>query len=138
MFKGAQSKHQSDLARMDGKKFGFDQIVTILCFVLLIIIAVAPVAMVVYNAVYNTKTGQIDVSMFGSVLFDAKNIRAMKNSLIVTFWATLLATVVGTFFAWLLARSAQRFFKLSEAEWDALFGDIPQRTELKDKTIPQK
>ena len=105
MFKGAQSKHQSDLARMDGKKFGFDQIVTILCFVLLIIIAVAPVAMVVYNAVYNTKTGQIDVSMFGSVLFDAKNIRAMKNSLIVTFWATLLATVVGTFFAWLLARS---------------------------------
>lgn len=40
--------------------------------------------------------------------------------------------------AWLLARSAQRFFKLSEAEWDALFGDIPQRTELKDKTMPQK
>ena len=40
--------------------------------------------------------------------------------------------------AWLLARSAQRFFKLSEAEWDALFGDIPQRTELKDKTILQE
>lgn len=90
---------------MDGKKFGFDQTMTILCFVLLIIIAVAPVAMVVYNAIWDSTTGRVDVSMFADVLFDAKNIKALKNSIIVTFWTTLFATIVGTFFAWLLARS---------------------------------
>lgn len=98
-------RKQDDLGRMDGKKFGFDQTMTILCFVLLIIIAVAPVAMIVFNAIVDTSTGKIDVSMFKDVLFDAKNIKALKNSIVITFWTTLLATIVGTFFAWLLARS---------------------------------
>ncbi|MBP3752849.1 MAG: iron ABC transporter permease, partial [Pyramidobacter sp.] len=98
-------RKRSDLDRMEGRRFGFDQFSTTLCFVLLIIIAVAPVAMIVYNAFWDSATGQFDVSLFSSVLFDAKNVRAMKNSLIVTFYTTLIATTVGTFFAWLMARS---------------------------------
>lgn len=98
-------KSGSDLNRMEGRRFGFDQAITALCFVLLIVIAVAPVAMVVYNAVWDIRTGAVDFSMFAEMLFDAKNITAMKHTLVITFWTTLLATVVGTFFAWLLARS---------------------------------
>ena len=43
--------------------------------------------------------------MFKSVLFQVDNLKAMKNTLIIAVFATLFATVVGVFFAWLLGRS---------------------------------
>ena len=98
-------RKQSDMARMEGKKFGFDQAMTVLCFVLLIIIAVIPVVMIVYTALWNPETHSIDFAMVKEVLFDKANVKAMYNSLVVCFFTTLIATVVGVFFAWLLARS---------------------------------
>lgn len=65
-------KKHSDLRRMEGKKFGIDQAMTILCFVLLIIVVVAPVGMIIYNAVWDKDSGSIDFSMFGQVLFAAR------------------------------------------------------------------
>ena len=97
-------KHK-DLRRMEGKKFGIDQIMTILCFVLLIIVVVAPVGMIIYNAVWDKNTNSIDFSMFGEVLLAEGNVSAMWNTLVIGFFTTVLATLVGVFFAWLLARS---------------------------------
>ena len=101
----AMFRKRSDFERMEGKKFGFDQAMTVLCFVLLVIIAVIPVVMIVYTALWNPETHSIDFAMVKEVLFDKANVKAMYNSLVVCFFTTLIATVVGVFFAWLLARS---------------------------------
>ena len=101
----AMFRKRSDFERMEGKKFGFDQAMTVLCFVLLIVIAVIPVAMIVYTALWNPQSRSIDFAMVKDVLFDKANVKAMYNSLVVCFFTTLIATIVGVFFAWLLARS---------------------------------
>lgn len=99
------AKSNSDLRRMEGKKFGIDQIMTILCFVLLLIIVVAPVGMILYNAVWDTTAHRIDLSMFKTVILQKENIAAMRNTLVIGILTTLFATLIGVFFAWLLARS---------------------------------
>ena len=102
----ATLKKNSDMAKMEGqRKFGFDQAMTVLCFVLLIIIAAIPVVLIAWNAIYNESTKSIDFPMMKEVLLDPANVKAMWHSIEVCFLTTLIATVVGVFFAWLLARS---------------------------------
>lgn len=108
------AKSNSDLRRMEGKKFGIDQIMTILSFVLLLIIVVAPVGMIIYNAVWDSTAKCIDFSMFKEVILQKENISAMRNTLVIGILTTLFATIAGVFFAWLLARSdipMKRFMK---------------------------
>lgn len=93
----------SDLARLDGKKFGLDQIMTILCFLILTTVVILPVVMIIYNTFWDGS--KIDFEMFVRVIFREENLSALKNTVIIAFFATLLATAVGTFFAWLLGRS---------------------------------
>lgn len=98
-----RAKKRSDLARMDGKRFGMDQIMTILCFLILIFVVILPVVMIVYNVFWDGE--KIDFEMFKNVIFREENLSAMKNTLIIAAVSTVLATVVGVFFAWLLGRS---------------------------------
>ena len=98
-----RAKKRSDLARMDGKRFGMDQIMTILCFLILIFVVILPVVMIVYNVFWDGE--KIDFEMFKNVIFREENLSAMKNTLIIAAISTVLATVVGVFFAWLLGRS---------------------------------
>lgn len=93
----------SDLARLDGKKFGLDQIMTILCFLILTTVVILPVVMIIYNTFWDGS--KIDFEMFVRVIFREENLSALKNTVVIAFFATLLATAVGTFFAWLLGRS---------------------------------
>jgi len=98
-------KKNSDLRRMEGKKIGIDQVLTLLCFILLIIVVVAPVGMIIYNACWDTQAHRLDLGMFKTVILQKENVGAMWNTLFVGFFATLLSTLVGVFFAWLLGRS---------------------------------
>ena len=92
-----------DLAAIDGKRFSMDGVMTALTVVLLLVVVVIPVVSIIYNAFFFQ--GHFDPKLFSSQLTDAGNLAAMWNTIKIAFWVTLLGTVVGTFYAWLLGRS---------------------------------
>lgn len=92
-----------DMAALDGKHFGLDKVLTIICFVILFIIVFVPVAMIFY--VTFISDGKLDTHLFTEVIADKGNIGAMWNTIKVALGATLIGTVMGVFFAWLVGRS---------------------------------
>ena len=92
-----------DLAAVDGRRFSMDGIMTGLAVVLLLVVVVIPVVSIIYNAFFFQ--GHFDPELFASQLTDSGNLAAMWNTIKIAFWVTLLGTVVGTFYAWLLGRS---------------------------------
>ena len=96
-------KTNSDLAAMEGRKFGLDGIMTGLSFVLLFIIVVIPIFMIIYNAFFYQ--GKFDLTLFTSVIFDKENLKAMGNTIIIAVAVTIFGTIMGLFYAWLLGRS---------------------------------
>ena len=92
-----------DLAAIDGKRFSMDGVMTALTVVLLLVVVVIPVVSIIYNAFFFQ--GHFDPKLFSSQLTDKGNLAAMWNTIKIAFWVTLLGTVVGTFYAWLLGRS---------------------------------
>ena len=88
--------------------FGLDRVLTITCFILLLIIVVIPVFMIVFNTFFAKLSGggyKLDLSMFRSQLTDIKNFSAMKNTVVIALLTTLFGTIMGVFYAWLLGRS---------------------------------
>ncbi|MBQ9404927.1 MAG: iron ABC transporter permease [Synergistaceae bacterium] len=96
-------KTNSDLAAMEGRKFGLDGIMTGLSFVLLFVIVVIPIFMIIYNAFFYQ--GKFDLTLFTSVIFDKENLKAMGNTIIIAVAVTIFGTIMGLFYAWLLGRS---------------------------------
>ena len=93
-----------DLAAVDGRRhFSMDKVLTVVCFILLLIIVVVPIFMIVYNAFFYE--GKFSASLFVEQMTDAKNLEAMKNTLVIALLATVLGTIMGVFYAWLLGRS---------------------------------
>ena len=93
-----------DLAAVDGRKrFNMDKVMTAVCFVLLLIIVVIPIFMIIYNAFFYE--GKLEVSMFVEQLTEPNNLGAMWNTLKIAVFTTILGTVMGVFYAWLLGRS---------------------------------
>ena len=43
------TRKNSDLARQDGKRFGLDQAMTVLCFLIMTTVVILPVVMIIYN-----------------------------------------------------------------------------------------
>ena len=92
------------MAAVDGRKrLNMDKVLTLVCFVLLLIIVVIPIFMIVYNAFFFE--GKVDLSLITAQLTDSKNLSAMVNTLKIALFATLFGTVMGVFYAWLLGRS---------------------------------
>ena len=101
-----QQVTNKDFLMLEGKKrrgLSMDKIMTILCYVALITVVILPCLMIIYYTFWDGS--KIDFEMFRSVLFQVDNLKAMKNTLIIAVFATLFATIVGVFFAWLLGRS---------------------------------
>ena len=92
-----------DMAALEGKKFGLDRFLTILCFVLLFVIVLVPGVMIFYVTFFND--GHFDLSMIKKVIIDVDNVGAMWNTIKVAAGATIIGTLMGLFFAWLLGRS---------------------------------
>ena len=93
----------SELAAMEGRKFGLDQAMTGLSFVLLLVIVAIPIFMIVYNAFFYE--GKFDISLFVSVIGNMDNLKAMWNTIVIALAVTLFGTIMGLFYAWLLGRS---------------------------------
>jgi len=96
-------RKNNDLARLDGKRFRMDNIMTFLSFLILTTVVILPVVMIIYNTFWDGS--KLDLEMFARVILREENLAAMKNTVIIGVIATLLATVIGVFFAWLLGRS---------------------------------
>lgn len=96
-------RRNRDLAAIDGRRFSLDGVMTALSVVLLLLVVVVPVFSILYNAFFFE--GHFDPGLFVSQLTDRGNLAAMWNTIKIAFWVTLLGTVMGTFYAWLLGRS---------------------------------
>lgn len=92
-----------DLAAIDGRRFSMDGIMTAITVVLLLVVVIIPVVSIIYNAFFFR--GHFDPQLFIGQLTDSGNLAAMWNTIKIAFWVTLLGTIVGTFYAWLLGRS---------------------------------
>lgn len=94
----------ADLAAIDGRKrFNMDKVMTVACFFLLFVIVIIPIFMIVYNAFFFE--GKFSLSLFTEQLTDSKNLGAMWNTLKIALFTTVLGTIMGVFYAWLLGRS---------------------------------
>ena len=93
-----------DLAAVDGRRrLSMDKALTVVCFILLLIIVVVPIFMIVYNAFFYE--GKFSADLFIEQMTDSKNLEAMFNTLKIALLATVLGTIMGVFYAWLLGRS---------------------------------
>lgn len=93
-----------DFLKLEGKRFfSLDKLMTVLCYAALITVVILPVVMIFYYAFWDGS--KIDIDMFVKVLTQQGNLKAIKNTVIIAFFTTVIATVVGVFFAWLLGRS---------------------------------
>ncbi|MBQ4253977.1 MAG: iron ABC transporter permease [Erysipelotrichaceae bacterium] len=102
MFKKAQNK---DFLALEGKRPGIslDNIMIIFSYIALTAVVIIPVFMIIYYTFWDGS--KIDFEMFRTVLFQPENLGALKNTAIIGVVTTLLAAVIGVFFAWLLGRS---------------------------------
>lgn len=102
-------KQNNNLAALDGgRRFSLDKALTITTFVLLIIIVLIPIFMIIFNTFFvKATTGRwsLDLSMFKTQLTDTKNLSAMWNTVKIAFFTTIVGTIAGVFYAWLLGRS---------------------------------
>lgn len=95
---------RSDLEKQAGMHFGLEQGLTLTSVILLAIIVVIPVVSIVLNTFWDAD-GKLDMATFVNVVGRSENLKAIKNTVLISVSATLGATVVGVFFAWLLGRS---------------------------------
>jgi iron(III) transport system permease protein len=103
MIKPQEVRSTRYLAALEGKRFGLDKFLTILCFLILFVAVLLPVIMIVYVTFFHE--GRFDVSLFTEVILDPGNVTAMWNTIKVAVGATVFGTLMGLFFAWLLGRS---------------------------------
>ena len=100
---GSKRRASRDMARMDGKHFSLDSVLTVLSFLILVVVVVIPMVMIVYNTFFYE--GKFDTSLLTQIILDPGNVAAMWNTIKFALLVTLFGTIVGLFFAWLLGRS---------------------------------
>ena len=88
--------------RREGK-LDLNQILMLICLTILIITVAMPMIMIVYNTFFYGFT--FDWSMFTNVVMDPSNVDAMWNTIMIAFWVTVVGTIVGVFYAWLIGRT---------------------------------
>ena len=90
-------------AKDNERKLNMDAILTVVCFILLLIIVVIPIFMIIYNAFFDG--GRFSLELFTSQMADSKNLSAMWNTVQIAILTTIIGTIMGVFYAWLLGRS---------------------------------
>ena len=90
-------------AKDNDRKLNMDGILTVVCFILLLIIVVIPIFMIIYNAFFFE--GKFSLDLFTTQMTDAKNLSAMWNTVQIAILTTIIGTIMGVFYAWLLGRS---------------------------------
>lgn len=89
--------------RMYRGGFDLNQMLMLICLVILIITVAMPMVMIIYNTFFYGFT--FDWAMFSRVISDPANVEAMWNTIVIAFWVTITGTIVGVFYAWLIGRT---------------------------------
>ena len=71
---GSKRRASRDMARMDGKHFSLDSVLTVLSFLILVVVVVIPMVMIVYNTFFYE--GKFDTSLFTQIILDPGNVAA--------------------------------------------------------------
>ncbi len=85
------------------KKFGVAEVVLIFSILVLVVVVAVPVIMIFLTAFF--KDGHFNLSGVAEVLKQKDTYLALKNSLIIAVGVTFFSTIIGVFFAWLIART---------------------------------
>ena len=96
-------RRNKDLAAVEGRRIGLDNVMTALAFVLLLVIVVIPISMIIYNAFFYE--GKFTFSLIVEQLTRSTTISSMWNTIKIGALVTLFGTIMGVFYAWLLGRS---------------------------------
>lgn len=85
------------------KRLGLDQVLFILSLVILIITVLMPVLMIVYSTFFEGT--RFDWQLFPAVVVNPDNLSAIVNTVKIAFLVTVIGTLLGLFYAWLIGRS---------------------------------
>lgn len=106
VYEHVQAQDKQRFGALEGGKLMSGPVMTLLCYLILVTVVILPVFMIIYYAFWDGT--KIDFQMFFNVLMQKENLTAMRNTLVIAVFSTLLATAVGVFFAGLLAAATFR------------------------------
>jgi len=86
-----------------GNKLSTANIVLLFSILILVVIVAVPVILIFITAFF--ENGTFNIAGIAKILSDPDTYQALLNSLIIAAGTTLVSTTVGTFFAWLVART---------------------------------
>jgi len=96
-----------------GKKFNTANLVLIFSILVLVIVVAVPVILIFITAFF--ENGRFNIAGVMKILSDPDTYQALLNSVIIAAGVTLVSTTIGTFFAWLVARTDLPFKKTMKA-----------------------
>jgi len=98
---------------ISGRKIGTSELVLAFSILVLIVIVAIPVLLIFVTAFF--EDGKLNLVAVRKVLVDPDTYQALVNSLLIALGTTVIATVTGTFFAWLVARTDLPFKRTMKA-----------------------
>ncbi len=96
-----------------GKKLNTANLVLIFSILVLVIVVAVPVILIILTAFF--ENGKFNIVGVMKILSDPDTYQALWNSVLIASGTTLVSTTIGTFFAWLVARTDLPFKKTMKA-----------------------
>lgn len=85
------------------RKIGAAEIVLALSVLILVVFVAIPVLLIFWNAF--TVNGRLNLADIAAILSKPETYQALLNSVLIAAGVTVISTILGTFFAWLVART---------------------------------
>ena len=85
------------------RKFGIAELLLVLSVLVLVIVVAVPMLLIIWNAFI--VDGGLNIAGIVTVLRQPDVFQAIVNSLVIAFAVTVVSTVLGVFFAWLVSRT---------------------------------
>ncbi len=96
-----------------GKKITTANLVLVFSILVLVIVVAVPVVLIIITAFF--ENGKFNIAGVMKILSDPDTYQALWNSVLIATGTTLVSTTIGTFFAWLVARTDLPFKKTMKA-----------------------
>lgn len=95
------------------KKLSTANLVLIFSILVLVAVVAIPVILILFTAFF--ENGKFNIAGVMKILSDPDTYQALLNSVLIATGTTLVSTTIGTFFAWLVARTDLPFKKTMKA-----------------------
>lgn len=95
------------------KKIGLAELSLLLSILVLVVIVAVPVLLIFVTAFF--KDGRLNIAGVMEILSSPDTYFALRNSIVIALGTTVFSTIIGVFFAWLIARTDLPFKRLMKA-----------------------